>query len=78
MQTTIPWGKIKALEDEIKALKSLGQKASAKKIVSKAKKNPLKGFLKGINISDEEIEKALEDSKTKFDLDHILYQRHKK
>ena len=31
MQQYIPWEKIKALEEEIKALKSLGKKSAAKK-----------------------------------------------
>ena len=32
---TIPWDKIKALEDEIKTLKSLGEKKVAKKKATK-------------------------------------------
>lgn len=77
MQVTIPWGKIKSLEEEIKALKALG-KPEPKKHFVKPKKNPLEGFLKGVNIPDEEIEMALKEAEIKFDYDHIIYQKHKK
>ncbi len=72
----VPWEKIKALEEEIKALKALGKPESKKK--TKAKKDPLYGFLKeafkGIKIT----EKDLKEAEYKFDIDHILYQKHKK
>ena len=63
MQNTIPWGKIQALEDEIKALKSLGnKKASTKKKISKPKKDPLEGILKaafqGIEVTEEDFREA--------------------
>lgn len=73
---TIPWDKIKALEDEIKALKSLGDKPAAKKKVLKAKKDPLKGILKDALKGIKVTEKDFEDVKYKFDMDHILYQKH--
>lgn len=56
----IPWQKIKGLEEEIKTLKSLGQK----KAVKNGKRDSLYGILKGINIKVsekdfKEAEKAL-------------------
>lgn len=54
MQQTIPWLKIQALEEEIKALKSLTNKGKAKKIETKG----LEGFLKGVNVSEKEIKQA--------------------
>lgn len=65
MQQYIPWEKIKGLEEEIKALKSLGKETTAKK---KAKKDPLRGILKGITFSEEEIEEA---QKKVFDFKEI-------
>ena len=74
----IPWEKIKALEDEIKALKALGKPEPKKKQKTKPKKDPLYGILKDIKFSDEEVEAALKDAEYKFDYDHIIYQKHKK
>lgn len=71
---TVPWDKIKALEDEIKALKSLGEKPAAKKKASKAKPSSIEGILKGVEFTDEEIEEA---KKIWFDYDHLMYQKHK-
>ena len=70
---TIPWDKIKALEDEIKTLKSLGEKKVAKKKATK--KNSLRGILKGIEFTDEDFEEA---KRIWFDYDHLMYQKHKK
>lgn len=64
----IPWQKIRALEEEIKALKTLGRK-------TKPKKNPLKGILKGVKFSDEDFEEA---EKIWFNEEHLLKLRHKK
>lgn len=55
-QQSIPWEKIKGLEREIKALKSLGNKVGKKE--TKEKKDSLYGILKGITFSEEEIEEA--------------------
>ena len=55
-QQYIPWEKIKGLEKEIKALKSLGKKVAKKK--AKDKKDSLYGILKGITFSEKEIEEA--------------------
>jgi len=57
----IPWEKIKALEDEIKALKALGKPEPKKK--TKPKKDPLYGIIKGVKISDEEIEQVFREAK---------------
>lgn len=53
MQQIIPWEKIKGLEKEVKALKSLGKKSS-----KMGEKDPLYGILKGIKFSEREIEAA--------------------
>ena len=42
----IPWQKIKALEEEIKALKSLGKKTKAQKKTSKSGSKSLYGIIK--------------------------------
>lgn len=77
-QQFIPWQKIKALEEEIRALKALGKPEPKKNKSTKPKKNPLKGFLadafKGIKIT----EKDFREAEIKFDINHILYQKHKK
>lgn len=52
-QQFIPWQKIRSLEKEIKALKSLGKKS-----VTKKKKDSLYGILKGITFSEKEIDEA--------------------
>lgn len=83
MQTTIPWQKIKSLEDEIKALKSLGKKLPKKKTgkkndlkgILKSKPSSIEGILKGVNASWEDFQEA---KKIWFDEDHLLYQKHKK
>lgn len=75
MQQQIPWEKIKALEEEIKALKSLGQMKVPKK---KLKKDPLYGILKGVTLSEKEIDKGIKGFYNEiFNVDHILYQKHK-
>lgn len=71
MQTIIPWQKIKALEDEIKALKSLGKKQTKKSV----KKDSLKGILKGVHATWKDFQEV---KKMWFDEDHLLYQKHKK
>lgn len=71
----IPWGKIQALEDEIKALKSWGEQKPAKK--AKQKKDPLKGILKDALKGVKITEKDFDEAEIKFDMDHILYQKHK-
>ncbi len=71
----IPWGKIQALEDEIKALKSLGKKSSVKKS-SRSKKSPIEDILKdafkGIEVTEEDFKEA----EIKLDMNHILFQKH--
>lgn len=54
MQATIPWQKIKALEDEIKQLKSVN--SSAKKNRGKS----LYGILKGVKVSERDFQEAEE------------------
>ncbi|MBI2334888.1 hypothetical protein HYU96_03735 [Candidatus Daviesbacteria bacterium] len=77
-QYVVPWEKIKSLEEEIKALKALGKPEPKKKKKVKPRKDPIEGFLaeafKGIEVT----EKDLEEAEFKFDIDHILYQKHKK
>lgn len=68
---TIPWQKIHVLEDEIKALKSLGKKQS-KKV---GQKTNLKGILKDIHITWKDFQEA---KKIWFNESHLLYQKHKK
>lgn len=71
MQTIIPWQKIKALEEEIETLKSLGKKQIKKPV----KTDSLKGILKGVHVTWKEFQEV---KKMWFDEDHILYQKHKK
>lgn len=76
MQQSIPWEKIKALEEEIKTLKSLGEKPKAKKnLTDKSKPSSIEGILKGIEFTEEDFKEA---KKIWFDEDHLLYQKHKK
>lgn len=63
MQQNIPWEKIHALEEEIKALKALGKPEPKKKKKTKPKKDPLFGILKGVKISDDEFEQAFKEAK---------------
>lgn len=76
MQQIIPWEKIKSLEQEIKALKTLGEKPNGKK-KAESRKDPIEGILanafKGLKIT----EKDLKETEFKFDIDHILHQKHK-
>ena len=51
---TIPWQKIKALEDEIKQLKSVN------KPVKKTKGKSLYGILKGVKVSEKDFKDAEE------------------
>lgn len=51
---TIPWQKIKALEDEIKALKSIN------KPMKKSKSKSLYGILKGVRVSEKDFKEAKE------------------
>lgn len=77
-QQHVPWDKIRSLEEEIKALKALGKPEPKKKKKAKPKKDPIEGMLaedfKGIKIT----EKDLEEAEFKLDINHILYQKHKK
>lgn len=86
MQTIIPWQKIKALEEEIKVLKSLGKKEAVKKTTKKSKVKSLygilktepssiEGILKGVNSTWEDFEEV---KKMWFDEEHLLHQKHKK
>lgn len=83
MQTTIPWQKIKALEDEIKVLKSLGKKTIKKpsnkknnlKGILKSKPSSIEGILKGVGSTWKDFKEA---KKIWFDEEHILHQKHKK
>lgn len=52
MQTTIPWQKIKALEEEIKQLKAVN------KPVKKTQGKSLYGFLNGVRVSEKDFEQA--------------------
>lgn len=77
-QQYVPWEKIKSLEEEIKALKALGKPEPKNIKRAKPKKDPLEGILadafKGIEVTEEDFKEA----EFKFDIDHILYQKHKK
>lgn len=53
---TIPWQKIKALEDEIKALKNLGKKSKAAKV--RKPFNDLYGILKGVKVTEKDFKEA--------------------
>lgn len=81
MQTTIPWQKIKALEDEIKALKSLGKKQSKKTKskslygILKTKPSSIEGILKGVNVSWKDFQEV---KKMWFNEEHLLQLKHKK
>lgn len=74
----VPWDKIHALEEEIKALKKLGEPEKKKKS-GKPKKDPIEGMLtdafKNIKITEKDFEEV---EKMWFDEEHILYQKHKK
>ncbi|MBI2040124.1 hypothetical protein HYT18_03555 [Candidatus Microgenomates bacterium] len=79
---TIPWQKIKALEDEIKVLKNLGKKQVKKttkkdslKGILKAKPSSIEGILKGVNVSWKDFQEV---KQMWLDEDHILHQKHKK
>lgn len=78
MQQHIPWEKIHALEEEIKALKALGKPEPKKEKKTKPKKDPIEGFLADAFKGKEITEEDLEEAEFKFDIDHILYQKHKK
>lgn len=78
MQQSIPWEKIKALEEEIKALKAFGKPEPKKKKKTEPKKDPLYGILKNAFKGIKVTEKDLEEAEYKFDIEHILYQKHKK
>ncbi len=81
---TIPWQKIKALEEEIKVLKSLGKK-QPKKAVKKSKGKFLHGILKTERSSIEGILQRVKSNwadfegakKIWFDEEHLLHQKHK-
>lgn len=79
---SIPWQKIKSLEEEIKALKSLGEKQTKKtarkdslKGILKVKPSSIEGILKGVHSTWEDFEEA---KKIWFDEEHLLHQKHKK
>lgn len=82
---TIPWQKIKSLEEEIKALKSLGKKQPKKAAkrakekslygILKSKPSSIEGILKGVNVSWKDFQEV---KQMWFDEDHILHQKHKK
>lgn len=63
MQQNIPWEKIHSLEEEIKVLKALGKPEPKKRKKTKPKKDPIEGFLKGVDISDEEFDKLFREAK---------------
>lgn len=54
MQTTIPWQKINALEDEIKQLKSVNSPTE------KYRGKSLYGILKGVKVSEIDFKEAKE------------------
>lgn len=56
MQQAIPWEKIKALETEIRQLKSVGKRS--KKKLAKKGADSLFGLLKGIRITEKDIREA--------------------
>lgn len=72
---TIPWQKIKSLEEEIKALKSLNKKTSKKTAGKESKPSSIEGILKGVHASWKDFQEA---KKIWFDEDHLLHQKHKK
>lgn len=57
MQQSIPWEKIHSLEEEIKALKSLGKKPVAKKKLATPFNN-LYGILKGVKVTEKDFKEA--------------------
>ncbi len=80
MQTTIPWQKIKALEEEIKQLKSINKpskKTKGKSLygILKAKPSDIEGILKGVQSSWKDFQEA---KKIWFDEKHLLHQKHQK
>lgn len=54
MQNTIPWQKIKALEEEIKQLKAVNKPSK------KPKGKSLYGILKGVKVSEKDFKEAEE------------------
>lgn len=82
---TIPWQKIKSLEEEIKVLKSLGKQQNKKAVkrakdkslygILKTKPSSIEGILKGVHSTWEDFEEA---KNIWFDEDHLLHQKHKK
>lgn len=52
MQTTIPWQKIKSLEEEIRQLKSINKPSK------KTKGKTLYGILKGVKVSEKDFQEA--------------------
>lgn len=73
MHQSIPWDRIESLEREIKALKALGGPEPKSKKKTKPKKDPLRGILKGVKISDEEFERLfLEAKKSLFPYDENI------
>lgn len=75
MQQYVPWEKIKALEEEIKALKSLGKKTTAKKKPSKKGHiQNLEGILKEVKIPYKDFQEA---KKIWFNEEHLLKLQHK-
>jgi len=75
MQQYIPWEKIKALEEEIKALKGMGKKPVAQKRSSKKGHiSSLEGILKGVKIPYKDFQ---EIKKIWFDEEHLLELKHK-
>lgn len=61
-QYVVPWERIKSLEEEIKALKALGQPEPKKTKKTKSKKDPIEGILadafKGIEVTEEDFKEA--------------------
>lgn len=69
----IPLAKIESLENEVKTLKTLGQKPSRKR-GQKSKPSNIEGILKGIKFTEEDFKEA----EFQFNYNHIIYQKHSK
>ena len=71
----IPWDKVKSLEEEIKALKSLGKKPTKKKASKKDHISSLEGIIKGVKASEKDFREV---KRMWFNEEHLLDLKHNK